>query len=264
MANRLAKLSDLKVLLGTTESGSDALLLQLLQEATHAAEYHAGRLLRRVADITEYPWDEPAQCRFVRLVHAPIEAVTSVKQLYSPASTAAFAAETALVLNEDWMIADPDSTDASLPMSARGDNRGGLERINSVWYLRGRCLQVIYSGGFVDPGDPALWVTGTSYAADALVRYPLMTDEAYVCISAHTAGSSNRPGTSGGAAYWRSVIDPPEDLQRGVLQEAWRLWRRRSSGGGDRASVGGASIDHGADETSPALVRAAMRMKNVI
>lgn len=264
MANRLAKLADLKTLIGTTESGRDGLLLQLLQEASLAAEYYAGRLLRRNADITEYPWDQPEQSRFVRLARAPIESVTSVKQLYSPASAAAFTAETALVLNEDWMIADPDSTDASLPMSARGDNRGVLERINSVWYLRGRCLQVVYAGGFVDPGDPALWVTGTSYAAGALVRYPLVTDDAYVCLSAHTAGSGNLPGTSGGAAYWRSVIDPPTDLQRGILQEAWRLWRRRSTGGGDRVSMGGASVDHGADETFPGLVRAASRLKNVL
>src|SRR3972149_4735889 len=75
----------------------------------------------------------------------PIESITSIKELYVPSTDAEFTAEDALddiesVSNGDYFV---------------DYERGKVERLGATWYLRPRCVQVIYSGGYYDPAISA-------------------------------------------------------------------------------------------------------------
>src|SRR5690606_3549121 len=127
MADRLAKLDDLKALLGTTETALDALLGQMLDRATARAETLAGRPLARRAAIVEHPRDPAGPSRFARLARYPVESVASVVQLDAPGTDADFDAAVPLAEHLDYEI------DAAM---------GKLERLGGVWTLR-RCVRIV-------------------------------------------------------------------------------------------------------------------------
>lgn len=137
MPGLLAKLADLKAAIDADGTASDAVLTRLLQAATARAEELAGRPLVRQAARVEYP-EADMDSRFCWLDLFPIESITSVKQLLAVGADADFTAADALVENVDFAV---------------HATRGRIERINSIWYLRRRWLQVIYSGGYADPAD---------------------------------------------------------------------------------------------------------------
>lgn len=138
MADKLAKLEELKGRLKIDGDKFDADLTEFLVKATSLAEGAelAGRPLVRRTGIVEYPHDVPTESRYLRLERYPIESVASVKQLYHPASEADFADEDALEVDVDYAI------DAE---------RGRLERFNAVWFRVRRFIRVEYSGGYIDP-----------------------------------------------------------------------------------------------------------------
>lgn len=142
MANKLAKLADLKTRLSETGTANDALLTQLLVAASAIAERVAGLsagALRRQEDIAEYPTSDRDQSRYAHLAVRPVESVESVKQLYASALPEDFEFEDSLVEGVDFIVAP--------------GLFGKIERINSVWYLYPRCLQVVYTAGYADPED---------------------------------------------------------------------------------------------------------------
>jgi hypothetical protein len=139
--NLLATLADLKNLFGSSSTDQDSLLLKCLDRASAQAEKLAGLregALRRSVNIVEFPSSDLMQSKFARLDRLPIESVSSVKQLWHPGTDDDFTDADELVENEDYLI-DPWP--------------GKLERINSVWFLRPRCLRVVHTAGFVDPAE---------------------------------------------------------------------------------------------------------------
>lgn len=163
MITRLAKLADLKTLIGDSEGAMDALLTQLLEQSSRRCEgvELAGRPLMRQASIVEYPWYPDAHRMFnqtFRVDRFPIESITSIKQRYGTSTDAQFTAETALVEFTDWTITGRPAGDPK--------NRGLIERVNGSWTLRPRYLQVIYTGGFMDPAN--LEVIAVAANADAI------------------------------------------------------------------------------------------------
>jgi hypothetical protein len=245
MASKLAKLADLKALIGTSETSQDTLLNQLLERASAQAEALVGVTeggLRRQTDVIEYPVDHPAQTRYVTLRRLPIERVVTVRQLYAAAAPSSFSVADALTEFDEYVV------------EAR---TGRLERVNGVWYLEPQCLQVTYTAGWVDPGTSvSTWATATAYAAGALVRGDGSPDAlVYCCIQAHTSGSGSEPPN---ADYWVLVHEVPEALQHGVLQQAIRLWQSRDTAGlRETVTVGGgASISLAEAKPHPALVEA--------
>ena len=208
MARKLAKLEELKQtdLLNVTGTDHDARLTTLLEVASSMAEstHGAARPLRR-STFTEYPWESDFEGAIVRLDNSPIEAVTSVKQLYDTGTDAEFTAATSLTENTDFVV------DSAL---------GKLERVNSYWFLKRRHLQVIYVGGYVDP--------------DETVTYP-------------------------------DGILPPEDLQRGVLLQAVKLFRTGGFAGTDSAGGGGAagSVSVNPKALVPELVAACQGLRRL-
>ena len=152
MANALAKLDDLKSRMGWGGSTYDTLGQQLLDAATSIAEGPAcaARRLRRQVDLVEYPsTDMPNNLsRMITLQVAPIESIASIKQLYEPSSDASFEAEQTLVEFDEWVIPGRPAGDAR--------NMGVIERVASTWYGRTRCLQVIYTAGFIAPATESI------------------------------------------------------------------------------------------------------------
>ncbi len=136
----LALLADLKAEIGTTETVADALLLAKLGESSRRAEsaQGCGRELARRTGIIEFPrtpgiWG----VQTLRLRRFPIEAITSIIQLYSPGTDADFLAEEALVEDEDFLV---------------DYEHGTIDRIGNVWRCdRPRMIQVEYAGGYLDP-----------------------------------------------------------------------------------------------------------------
>lgn len=141
MPQLLAQLDDLKQLLGSDVTDHDALLTALLDRASAVAEGLVGvreGFLRRSVGVVEFPFSDLDQSVFLRLARRPIEAIASVRQLDQPGTDADFDAAEDLVENEDYTTDDWLAT---------------LERIHTAWWLRRRCVRVIYTAGFVDPSE---------------------------------------------------------------------------------------------------------------
>jgi hypothetical protein len=206
----LAKLTDLKALLGTSESGSDALLTVLLDRASAIAEGLAGLregFLRRTVNTVEFPYDvDPYDRMFARLGRLPVESVSSVKQLYWPGTDEQFEDEGALTEIEHYIVH---------PYTAK------LERIGGVWFLRPRCLRVVYTAGFIDPA------------------------------------TADPPA---------SAIQPPADLQHGVLMQAQQLWRTKDTAGVREIQTtgGGGTISLAEAKPHPALIAACAALKRFV
>lgn len=201
----LAKLADLKTLMGTSSSDQDELLTLMLQTATATAERVVGVAdggLQRSVDRVEWPMGTQRQQRFLTLASLPVESISDVRQYGGATLDADIDTETPLVENDDYVF-DRDA--------------GKLERLESVWYCLPRCVRVVYTGGFIDPA------------------------------------TSNPPSTA---------IQPPRDLQHGVLQEALRLWQRRDLGGVTQISAGaGGSVSLAIDQPHPDLIAACQRWR---
>ncbi|MCC6679867.1 MAG: hypothetical protein IT445_03095 [Phycisphaeraceae bacterium] len=289
MRDTIAKLADLKTLLGQTGTSNDATLLQLLARATARAEYLAGRPLARRAAITEYPQGVGLddQRRIISLNRPPIESITSIKQLYSLGSSdAEFTAADALTENEDYWVVQPDDGGPF--------NMGRIERINANWYLGARTLQVIYAGGFADPARIAValatatWTetTKTLTQTGAFAGYTFAAGDAIVItggtgVSAGMYGVASKTSadaivlsesistagvnlTTGDiTSAYLSMIDAPQDLQHGILQQAIAFWNTKDSAGLINVSMGGAGGGWTAAEqqSHPALVDACQRLR---
>jgi len=280
--DRLAKLFDLKVLIGTTETTDDSLLLLLMTRATARAEVAAGRPLARRDAIVEYPYATPEEQRFLRLRRYPIESITSIIQRYDRGTAAEFAATAALTEYTQWRTVSPEVADVH--------NRGVVERVDGVWYLRPGWLQVVYAGGYVDPArvelsfSTATWTASTktltvtngfssyTYAAGDVIVITGgtgATTGAYVIASKVDASnitlneslSAVNLTTGDIAAGYASMILPPMDLQQGVVLETQRAYRHAKRGGDAGVDLGGGGrVDAMNWDVHPALMEAVDRL----
>lgn len=262
MTTRLAKLADLKKLVspgGTTETTHDELLTALLERASERAEDLVGHgLLRR--EVTEYPFDPIGQSRFLRLERWPIESITSIKQAMEAMTAAEFSSETALVENGDFVVdgergkierlnsawylhrnwlqviyiggfGDPANLEVYATGSSNADAvgvRAGEITISSV--------ELVYAGataavdGLTNNATTYVWVandgTGlpTIASAVAATGWPGTAHE-------KLAEVTMRAGAIARILDRRSQLQPPRDLQQGVLYEALQNWNFRTTGG---------------------------------
>lgn len=129
----LARLADLKIKIGTSETSADTRLFIALTQATAAAEGLVGRALLRQASITVYPTGP--ESRWLDLPVAPIESITSVKQRYGW--------DTSWDDSDILLTADTDYI---------ADNEAGIliRPVGSLWYPEPQCIQVVYTGGYAD------------------------------------------------------------------------------------------------------------------
>lgn len=212
MADKLAKLADLKSLLGLSGTGHDTLLTQLLESATSLAESAglAGRPLLRQADRVEYPEVHHDRATRLRLDLAPIESVSEVVVLYVASSDADFDAEVAaggaLVAEEDYFV---DTT------------AGTLIRANAWWPCGPRTTRVTYTGGYIDP-DEAAPPAGSLQPPRSLQHGLIMQAAAWFNAGAK-AGLKNTGGGAGGKSDQVELASPEAHPQ---LVEACRALRR--------------------------------------
>lgn len=287
---RLAKLSDMKSRLRITETGLDTQFGDLIEQATSiAVDELIGHEVRRKPDVTEYPSDVPERGRRLYLDRSPIESITSIKQLYSPGSTADFTAEDALTIDDDFFVVDPGVGDQ--------DNRGILDRIYGEWYRRGRCIQAVYTGGFCDPQTIAdvdattgfAWTAATNTLAyptvfgnytftpgDAIVisggtgatlgTYRIASktsDVAIVLVESISASNLTNLSITLNDDF-TSLIEPPADLQDGIIQQAIRMWQTFDAAGGGSVSYGGrGGVVDAQHERHPALIAACKRLRRI-
>lgn len=142
MANKLAKLNDLKDALKVTQSGIDDELITLLETAASIAEQVAGVVdggLRRRVDQTFYPMASDNGSRILGLNARPLESINSVKLLYGPATPAEFTAQASLVEGTDFYI--------------ESDELALIGLISDTWRSGQRANQVVATTGFADPDD---------------------------------------------------------------------------------------------------------------
>jgi len=238
----LAKLADLKAMLGLSETTLDAQLTLCLQTASSQAEQAAGTVeggLRRQTGIVEYPASLPVQSRYARLAVRPIESVSSVKQASSPADDDEFADLDDLIQGDDYLVTPRD-----------------LERIGSAWWLQARCLRVVYNAGYLNPATTVVaWATATAYAVGDLVTSGGST---YACLTAHTSAAAFAAGSQ-----WAAVRLPPMSLQYGVLQQAARLFQLKDTAGVEASmpAGGGSSVPLAPADLHPSLVSACAALR---
>ncbi|MEM6258028.1 MAG: hypothetical protein AAGI37_06905 [Planctomycetota bacterium] len=142
MANKLAKLEDLKTALKIEGSDIDADLITILEACASMTEQVAGvpfMGLRRQVDQTFYPCTESQHIEVIGLSGRPLESVSSVKLLYGPATPAEFDAETSLVQDTDFYI--------------KSSELGLIGLFDEAWRTGERANQVVATTGFADPDD---------------------------------------------------------------------------------------------------------------
>ena len=142
---RLVTIDRVKSRLGTTESGEDAALYELIEAATELACRLVGSEIRREADVTLYPACFPRDTRRLPLSRFPIESISSVKQAYSVPDSNDWSEVTALTEFTDWMVDESAS-------GSSGRNRW-LVRLNDDWLAHPRFIQVVGTFGFADPAS---------------------------------------------------------------------------------------------------------------
>jgi len=294
MTTRLAKLDDLKTMLGISSTDSDALLLLLLEQASARCGEASlvGRSLLRQAGLVQYPVDHPYDTRSLRLSRLPIESISSVKQLYSSSTVADFTSADALEEGIDFEV------DAE---------QGQLDRINGLWYAAPRCVQLIYTGGFGDPAN--LEVIAVSGNADAVsVRlgeitidsvdlvYPgeavavdSLTDDDTTYIWIESSAGAAQISSAIDATGWpataheklaevvmvsgaiakiinrRTQLMPPANVQRGILAESVQQFHHRNTGGVvDGQLAGRGSISSKVLDAHPMLVDACQQLRRYL
>ncbi len=143
MANKLAKLDDLKAALEVTGTDADADLTRLLEAAAAITERIAGVVaggLRRQTAITEYPRPASDRSQIISLDRRPLESITSIKLLYGPATPTEFTNDaTALVEGTDFDIHSAELSQVIL--------------YDDWWRFGERSNQIVYTAGFADPDD---------------------------------------------------------------------------------------------------------------
>jgi hypothetical protein len=81
-----------------------------------------------------------------------------------------------------------------------GTSLGGLSPANDLTLTVSSVSGgVIQSGGVTASGISVTWVSGTTYVAGDLVLWAVST---YICVSAHTGGTGNRPDNDTSGTYW--------------------------------------------------------------
>jgi hypothetical protein len=145
MANKLAKLDDLKTALEIYDSTErDDELTSILEVCASITERVAGVVdggLRRTVDRTFYPLPAGDRSKVVGLDRRPLESITSVKRLYVPSTPAEFDAATALVEDTDYYVAS--------------DELALIGLFDDWWTNCERANQVVATTGFYDPDDEA-------------------------------------------------------------------------------------------------------------
>ena len=182
MANKLAKIADLKEAVNAKTTGVDAVLTQLLETAAAMTERIAGvktGALRRQVGIIEYP-ESAIYSDTLRLAARPVEAITQVKSIYGPGDSDAFSAATDLVDGTDYII--------------EAGELGTLRRLNDTWRSGPRSNLVIYTAGFADPDDA---VGGVSIEPPADVQRANVVQSVMLFNLRKTAGIK---GVSAGGA----------------------------------------------------------------
>ncbi|MEO0476693.1 MAG: hypothetical protein AAF085_12105 [Planctomycetota bacterium] len=142
MANKLAKLDDLKTALKIDNNTIDADLVILLETAASITEKVAGVVngaLRRQVGQTYYPVVSKGYTEIIGVDCRPLESVSSVKLLYGPATPTDFDAETSLVEGTDFYI--------------KSVELGLIGLFDEYWRTGERANQVTATTGFIDPDD---------------------------------------------------------------------------------------------------------------
>lgn len=289
MTDRLAKLADLKAHIGTTETSADALLLRMIEVATHRAERAIGRPVCRQQDIIEYPCDLAFPMpRTLRLSRFPVESIASIKQAYAATTAEGFDQMEALVEYEEWV---------SLAVLGHAASRGRIHRVHGSWMLHPRHLQVVYTAGYADPARIDVSLDAATYDASerrltqagAFADYEPGYGTAAMGgdVIVITGGTGVTPGayliadkvdddtiklaeplahedleTGDITSLGRGGIDPPRDLQEGVVLDALQLWQYRQTGGVSDVSLGGGgSISARELAIHPVLMEAAQPLR---
>jgi len=153
MPNALAKLDDLKAALGFSGAAEDALLTQLLVDATSAAARLVGLpTLMRAVNIIEYPRPDLYGSPVVQLDRYPIESITSLKLAGYTTNSDGFALLNSLVADEDYSF---------------GRDFGGVQLFRGeVFVPYPRANLVVYTAGYIDPADAAPPATALQSPAD--------------------------------------------------------------------------------------------------
>jgi hypothetical protein len=262
----LARLTDLKTKARISSTSSDALLTLLLQDATGVAERLCGRpRMFREAAVVAYPTDDPPEARRFRVQPFPIESVSLVQQLLESGSDQDFA---------DDLVATPGGLVLGVDYTIEAD-RGWVQKIvtaNSAsreidrWWLEPRCVKIVYTGGYLDPDTAAglaAWAPGMEYNPGDLVRNSGSGQDqlAYCCQVANTSASGDQPLS--GSPNWARVWEVPQDLQAGLIAQAWRQFNKGNIGGNDSVSLtgGGGSVSFGKDEVHPQLEEACAALR---
>jgi hypothetical protein len=79
----------------------------------------------------------------------------------------------------------------------------GVQKIRAVAFYRDTATDRSATA-ILDAKTPADWIAGVTYVKDTYVRVGTANPyDYYICLVANTSATANKPGTAGGAAYWR-------------------------------------------------------------
>ncbi len=283
MTFRLAKLADYKSMIGASETAHDDRFVAFIERASRKFEDECGHPVARLNGVVEYPYETPNRSPLVRVRRWPIESVTSIKQLHSEGLEADFTAGDALTENTDFIVSDPPAGNEA--------NRGVIERVNDVWTLRSRFLQIQYAGGFIDPaaidvtlatatwtaatktltqvgafasytftaGDVIVITGGTGAKIGAYVIASRTSDDAIVLSKSLASGDLSTGDITSVSGQASTVIQTPAHVQNAVLLETRRLDVTADKAGITNVALGGAggAISLGEQRTHESLIEAA-------
>lgn len=281
----LAKLADLKNAGDWTGTELDTRLLRYLARASSKAEHLAGLAdgaLRREADRVEYP-DTPSYGRSVslRLNARPIESISEILERFSP--------DTA------WDDAD---TIAATDYQVRSAELAEVRRVRGyLWHTYDQGVRVTYTAGLADPARvsialaTATWteatrtltqvgafasysftagdkiaITGGTGVTPGCYLITARTDDDAIVLgeSISTAGIDLATGDITSA--YAGMIDVPDDLQEGVIQQAMQLHNTADTAGLEKIDMGeaGGSFTTRVAKAHPALVEAVARYRRLM